>query len=65
MAKEGDGCSLMSTRPDVSPPIRFHFKKELGQKYMLPEGLGIELSKFTAEDLGREGPGGVYPLVIR
>jgi E3 ubiquitin-protein ligase MGRN1 len=65
MAKEGECCSLTTTRPNVPPPIRFPFKKELGQKYVQPSGLGINLSEFTLEELSKEGPGGVYPLVIR
>eukprot|EP00243_Klebsormidium_subtile_P004441 TRINITY_DN18421_c0_g1_i1.p1 TRINITY_DN18421_c0_g1~~TRINITY_DN18421_c0_g1_i1.p1 ORF type:complete len:384 (-),score=32.16 TRINITY_DN18421_c0_g1_i1:336-1487(-) len=65
MAKEGESCSLTSVRATVPSPIRFPFKKELGQKYVQPAGLGIKLSDFTSEELSKEGPGGVYPLVIR
>lgn len=65
LAKEGEACSFTPQKPELYTPVRIPFEKGLGQNFLQPLGTGVDLKKFSPTKLAKEGPGGIFPLVIR
>ncbi|KAL3678050.1 hypothetical protein R1sor_021006 [Riccia sorocarpa] len=65
LAREGEECSLTPLKPHLYKAVRVPFEKGLGQKFRQAPGTGVNLELFDERELSREGPGDVYPLLVR
>ncbi|XAR69081.1 hypothetical protein NMG60_11000544 [Bertholletia excelsa] len=62
-AKEGEDCSLTSTKENLLAPVTVNFEQGLVQKFRQPSGTGIDFSMF--EELTKVGELEVYPLAVK
>lgn len=62
--EEDESCKFSPEYPEAYRPVRFRFRKGLGQRFCQPSGTGIDLGVFELEALGKPSEDDVFPLVI-